>query len=281
MTRKMTECQRPGLPGFTLVELLVVIAIIALLVSILMPSLQGARELALRAACAANHHSLYLGLGQYAGEGSGRLPETNAWNGYRTKELHNYGYTASQYLRDSAVYSTVTSRPKTWFGLGLLLAGRYLGPDATFLCPDYPPSTYYADIYVNGEFVLPELYRKITVDGQQLTVSGTYAYNSTPYYVDGSSPSPADGQFGMPGCRGAYWEPDKSAYGPVGQMTSYIACDSILSHKLKGINCTYMDGHTRWIDIPSEDHEMLGVYHTSYCSYAGKGYWPYATAMDH
>ena len=51
--------------GFTLIELLVVVAIIALLVSILLPSLQEARELASTAACLSNIHQLGLACVMY------------------------------------------------------------------------------------------------------------------------------------------------------------------------------------------------------------------------
>lgn len=52
--------------AFTLIEVLVVVAIIALLVSILIPSLAKARELAKITACRANLHDLGIALQQYA-----------------------------------------------------------------------------------------------------------------------------------------------------------------------------------------------------------------------
>ena len=61
--------------GFTLVELLVVIAIIALLVSILMPALGRARELAKRVQCASNLGALSRSLVMYQGEFRDKLPK--------------------------------------------------------------------------------------------------------------------------------------------------------------------------------------------------------------
>jgi prepilin-type N-terminal cleavage/methylation domain-containing protein/prepilin-type processing-associated H-X9-DG protein len=62
--------------GFTLVELLVVIGIIALLISILLPSLNKARETANRAKCASNLHQIGLAILLYQNENQQLSPRT-------------------------------------------------------------------------------------------------------------------------------------------------------------------------------------------------------------
>ena len=59
--------------AFTLIELLVVIAIIALLVSILLPSLSGARLLARSVACQTNMRTFTHAILAYADESSGKI----------------------------------------------------------------------------------------------------------------------------------------------------------------------------------------------------------------
>lgn len=63
--------------GFTLIELLVVIAIIALLVSILLPSLNQARELAKKAVCMANLKNIGLASNMYSNEYDDIFPSVN------------------------------------------------------------------------------------------------------------------------------------------------------------------------------------------------------------
>jgi prepilin-type processing-associated H-X9-DG protein/prepilin-type N-terminal cleavage/methylation domain-containing protein len=81
--------------GFTLVELLVVIGIIALLISILLPSLQKARRAATAVACQSNMKQVYVAFVMYAQQNKGALipngvknwsgaswATTNIWSSY-------------------------------------------------------------------------------------------------------------------------------------------------------------------------------------------------------
>ena len=110
--------------GFSLVELLVVIAIIALLISILLPSLSNAREQAKRTVCATNMRGTITGVFAYTAEHRGFLPNSQ-----------NNDASIWCYAFDMKVSHSPTRGP---MGLGLLVANKILDPGTlpkTVHCP--------------------------------------------------------------------------------------------------------------------------------------------------
>jgi prepilin-type N-terminal cleavage/methylation domain-containing protein len=86
--------------AFTLIELLVVVAIIGLLISILLPALQSAKDEARLDICMSNMRQLAIGFLSYAGENRGMLPGS-VWDYIK---LHN------------GPVNYRTSRPLCWLG---------------------------------------------------------------------------------------------------------------------------------------------------------------------
>lgn len=118
---------RPLSGGFTLVELLVVIAIIGMLVALLVPGLQGARERAMAMQCLATLRQLAAGAVMFASDHDGQMPgrhnTTHSWYSRR-------GLQETYAARESFLCVAHERLFPTWgsyrsHGMGLRIYGRW------------------------------------------------------------------------------------------------------------------------------------------------------------
>lgn len=134
--------------GFTLVELLTVISVIALLVMILVPTINRARELGRRTNCSANLKAIGAGLLQYVQmTGSNSCLPAIA-------EANSDNSTVGANRSDPKGTSNGISR--AWFMLPL----NELAPLAAFACPSNPAQ-------MNMNYDRSTIYDFATADGQQ------------------------------------------------------------------------------------------------------------------
>jgi len=224
--------------GFTLIELLVVVAIIALLVSVLLPSLAKAREQARKTVCLSNLHQMGNGMSAYSSDFRQTLPPRGVSYAYSIREA------TVRDIRD--LPATLTNYGRLW--------GKYVGKDIKlFYCPSNMEISYQNRQYGGIRFY----------DLSANPVHGGYIY-AVPM-KPAKSPRDAGRDAYKEHVWAGYdsWAQDRIAQGhpdPRKRILKALASDNLVSrggglgmghfiHRT-GYNVLFTDFHAKWVPDP-------------------------------
>lgn len=222
--------------AFTLVELLVVIAIIALLLSIMMPALNRAKEQGRKVKCGSNMRQIGIGLQVYSASNNGTIPPWYFPVQGTLRPLTSFGH--------QVIGSYPAPFGRTPVGLGILAegSGAILKGRDMFFCPSdryFPPQREKTSSglgWANFKLYYPTTpyynhmsYYYLYVSKGGWDSNGRQNYRKYERY---NTSSPSKSAIAMDPGRDDQWG---KLYEPVAGF-----------HKPIGWNSLYMDGHVSW-----------------------------------
>jgi prepilin-type N-terminal cleavage/methylation domain-containing protein/prepilin-type processing-associated H-X9-DG protein len=222
--------------GFTLVELLVVIGIIAILISILLPSLNKARAAANRAACLSNLRTIGQMVHIYAAENKQQIPLGTAGDVYQ----------------NAYVVAAKAGSETRWPAWGVLYKANLVKSPKYLYCPSENRSYHMFDAEQNNwlpDDPAPNL--NGTLRGGYLMRPMDAKYRPVLWRGSSNPPAPPIDDKSTPGTL-FEWKP----YPRISNMKRAAYAGDIFSNPMrvrqrheKGVNVVYSDGSAEWVDI--------------------------------
>ncbi len=228
-------------PGFTLIELLVVIAIISLLVSILLPSLGKAKDLAKAAMCGAQTRNIALAFLVYrddweflpwpAYDGTGLPTPTLEYIG---GNLYAMRTSVAIELEDKHGLDTVKAYncpadpafPRRWWDWD----DGPPSPRASWAASGYTTDDYCIYTYLDGSDLAPPLYLAPVVNLENDAKSATHNQLTSDHAMLGDSTYRTQGQ-------------------------NWIESWHVVNTTYNGFQTAYGDAHIEWTDRKEEDFD--------------------------
>src|SRR5688572_19621811 len=249
--------------GFTLVELLVVIGIIAILISVLLPTLGRARESAKRTQCLSNLRQIAVMLNMYANAYNQQVPigvSGSGAAGSAIAEANNYNITRPT----TALGADPEFQIVRYVGLGLLIKAGYVkedraGGSATiFFCPSFAGDLWHGFDAVNNKWppsrnwVRTSYSCRGSTNNPEPQTAGTQASDVVAWGV-GNNPGQfyplkvVNGQIVSPTTKGEMFKLNRLKSRAIVSDVMSAPDRVILAHK-KGVNVLHANGGAVWYD---------------------------------
>ena len=197
-TSRLPRAEGSRRMAFTLVELLVVIAIIGILVALLLPAVQAARESARAVQCANNLKQ--LGLGALQHEQAYHFFPTGGWNwswvgdpdrGFTQKQPGSWYFNVLPFIEQQALHDLGAGLP--WSAKQTATVGQITTPLLMFLCPSRRPLMLFSNSGGNTAYNCGQVSNVVradyAIDSGGDIANDQYFFSSPSSYTQADDPS--------------------------------------------------------------------------------------------